>query len=45
MKLININKNGTLKFRLKPVVKKVKYFDDTVRESVVNKKKCDSRYI
>ena len=35
MKLVNINKNGTLKFKLKPIVKKVRYCDDVVRESVV----------
>ena len=35
MKLININKNGTLKFRLKPIVKKVYYNGEPVRESVV----------
>ena len=35
MKLVNINKNGTLKFRLKPVVKKVYYNGEPVRESVV----------
>ena len=35
MKLVNINKNGTLKFRLKPIVKKVYYKGEPVRESVV----------
>tara|TARA_X000001316_G_C897373_1_gene16828 strand:+ start:241 stop:558 length:318 start_codon:yes stop_codon:yes gene_type:complete len=35
MKLVNINKNGTLKFRLKPIVKKVYYNGEPVRESVV----------
>ena len=35
MKLVNINKNGTLKFRLKPVVKKVYYNGKLVRENIV----------
>jgi len=35
MKLVNINKNGTLKFRLKPIVKKVYYKGKLVKESVV----------
>jgi len=35
MKLVNINKNGTLKFRLKPVVKKVYYNGKPVRENIV----------
>ena len=35
MKLVNINKNGTLKFRLKPIVKKVYYKGELVKESVV----------
>ena len=35
MKLVNINKNGTLKFKLKPIVKKVYYKGEPVRESVV----------
>ena len=35
MKLVNINKNGTLKFKLKPIVKKVYYSGEPVRESIV----------
>ena len=35
MKLVNINKNGTLKFRLKPIVKTIYYNGEPVRESVV----------
>ena len=31
MKLVNINKNGNLKFRLKTIVKKVYYNGELVR--------------
>ena len=34
MKLVNINKNGTLKFKLKPIVKTIYYNGEPVRESV-----------
>ena len=35
MKLVNINKNGTLKFELKPIVKTIYYNGEPVREGVV----------
>ena len=34
MKLVNINKNGTLKFELKPIVKTIYYNGEPVRESI-----------
>jgi len=34
MKLVNINKNGTLKFKLKPIVKTIYYNGEPVRESI-----------
>jgi len=35
MKLVSISKNGTLKFRLKPIVKKVYYNGEPVREGII----------
>jgi hypothetical protein len=35
MKLVSISKKGTLKFRLKPIVKKVYYNGEPVREGII----------